>query len=89
VPFINRVKVVANGRAFSLPINLITKHFPQSGGAPLSRIQLPIPKLSSKQALRFVGPRLEAFFKGYTFKQCKWSASILKRLPVRFDYQDN
>jgi len=46
------------------------------------------------QALRLVGPTLyEAFFKGYTQKQ--WGcdprelpASILKRLPVRFTYDD-
>ncbi len=48
-----------------------------------------------EQALRFIGPELyEAFFQGYTRKQ--WGvdprdlpASILKRLPVRFNYDDN
>ncbi|MCL4137316.1 UNVERIFIED_CONTAM: hypothetical protein GTU68_021172 [Idotea baltica] len=45
--------------------------------------------------MRFVGKDLyEAFFKGYTMKQwgCHPSelpASILKRLPVRFNYDDN
>ena len=45
--------------------------------------------------MRFVGKDLyEAFFKGYTTKQwgCHPSelpASILKRLPVRFNYDDN
>ena len=48
-----------------------------------------------EQALKFVGPALyEAFFKGYTIKQwgCDPSAlpaSILKRLPLRFTYDDN
>lgn len=53
------------------------------------------PQTFEEQALRFVGPKLyEAFFKGYTIKQwgCSPSdlpASILKRLPVRFNYNDN
>lgn len=53
------------------------------------------PETFEEQALRFVGKDLyEAFFKGYTQKQwgCHPSelpASILKRLPVRFTYDDN
>jgi UDP-galactopyranose mutase len=53
------------------------------------------PKTFEDQALRFVGPQLyEAFLKGYTQKQWGCSptllpASILKRLPVRFNYDDN
>lgn len=53
------------------------------------------PQSFEEQALRFVGKDLyEAFFKGYTKKQwgCQPSelpASILKRLPLRFDYDDN
>lgn len=53
------------------------------------------PKNFEEQALRFVGPDLyNAFFKGYTEKQWGCSprdlpASILKRLPVRFNYDDN
>lgn len=53
------------------------------------------PQTFEDQALRFVGKDLyEAFFRGYTVKQ--WGcdptdlpASILKRLPVRFNYDDN
>ena len=53
------------------------------------------PQSFEEQALRFVGPALyEAFFKGYTEKQ--WGcapadlpASILKRLPLRFNYDDD
>jgi len=47
------------------------------------------------QALAFLGEELyEAFFKGYTIKQwgvhpSELPASILKRLPVRFNYDDN
>jgi UDP-galactopyranose mutase len=53
------------------------------------------PQTFEEQALRFVGADLyEAFFKGYTQKQWGCSptelpASILKRLPVRFNYDDN
>ncbi|CAD0184443.1 UDP-galactopyranose mutase [Ruegeria sp. THAF57] len=53
------------------------------------------PQSFEEQAMRFVGRELyEAFFKGYTIKQwgCHPSelpASILKRLPVRFNYDDN
>ena len=53
------------------------------------------PKNFEEQALKFLGRELyETFFYGYTKKQ--WGceprdlpASILKRLPVRFDYNDN
>ena len=53
------------------------------------------PRTFEEQALKFVGRDLyETFFKGYTTKQwgCHPSelpASILKRLPLRFDYNDN
>lgn len=53
------------------------------------------PQTFEEQAMRFVGRDLyEAFFKGYTIKQWGVSprelpASILKRLPVRFNYDDN
>ncbi len=53
------------------------------------------PQTFEEQALRFVGKDLyEAFFKGYTKKQwglhpSELPASILKRLPVRFNYDDN
>ncbi|MBY6069081.1 UDP-galactopyranose mutase [Leisingera aquaemixtae] len=53
------------------------------------------PQTFEEQAMRFVGRDLyEAFFKGYTVKQwgmhpSELPASILKRLPVRFNYDDN
>ncbi len=53
------------------------------------------PQTFEEQAMRFVGRDLyEAFFKGYTIKQwgmhpSELPASILKRLPVRFNYDDN
>ena len=53
------------------------------------------PQTFEEQALRFIGRELyEAFFRGYTIKQwgidpSELPASILKRLPVRFNYDDN
>jgi UDP-galactopyranose mutase len=104
VPFVNRVKIIAQGRAFSLPVNLLTIN--QFFGTTFSPTEarnfmaqigekIEEPRTFEEQALRFVGRELyEAFFKGYTLKQWGISpselpASILKRLPVRFDYDDN
>lgn len=105
MPFTNRVKAVVRGRVYSLPVNLHTinqffdKAFsPDEARAFLaSRADLSItePRSFEEQALRFMGRELyEAFFQGYTQKQ--WGmppsalpASILKRLPLRFNYDDN
>jgi UDP-galactopyranose mutase len=105
MPFTNRVKAVTKGRVFSLPINLLTinqffgKTFnPREAEAFLASIgdrSIESPQTFEEQALRFVGKELyEAFFKGYTIKQwgmhpSELPASILKRLPVRFNYDDN
>lgn len=105
MPYTNRVKTTAQGRVFTLPINLLTinqffgKTFsPTEAKAFIeSKADLSIkePQNFEEQALRFVGQELyEAFFKGYTEKQwgchpTQLPASILKRLPVRFNYDDN
>ncbi|SES39155.1 UDP-galactopyranose mutase [Tranquillimonas rosea] len=104
-PYKNRVKTTARGEVFSLPINLHTiNQFyrktlrPDEARAFIAAqadTSITDPQSFEEQALRFVGPDLyEAFFKGYTEKQwgCHPSAlpaSILKRLPVRFNYDDN
>ncbi len=105
MPFINRVKSVYNDRVYSLPINLLTINAffgktlnPKEAAEFMDSIgdkSISDPQTFEEQALRFVGKELyEAFFKGYTQKQ--WGmhpsalpASILKRLPVRFNYDDN
>ena len=105
MPFTNRVKAISGNRVYSLPINLLTinqffnKTFtPDEAGrfvASLGDHSIAAPQTFEEQALRFVGKDLyEAFFKGYTRKQ--WGtdpgnlpASILKRLPIRFNYDDN
>lgn len=105
MPFVNRVKAISRGRVYTLPINLLTinqffgKTFsPREAQAFLASIgdaSVADPKTFEEQALRFVGRDLyEAFFKGYTLKQwgmhpSELPASILKRLPVRFNYDDN
>jgi UDP-galactopyranose mutase len=105
MPYVNRVKAVSGGAVYSLPINLHTinqffgKTFsPREAEAFLrEKADLTIldPQNFEEQALRFVGPELyHAFFEGYTRKQwgvapSELPASILKRLPVRFNYDDN
>lgn len=105
-PYVSRVKAVAGGQVYSLPINLLTinkffgKSFTPSEAKAfledeLAEKSIINPLSLEEQALRFVGRELyEAFFKGYTLKQ--WGihprnlpASILQRLPVRFDKNDN
>jgi UDP-galactopyranose mutase len=104
-PFINRVKAVNRHGIFSLPINLHTinqffgRQFnPVEAQAFLESIgdtSIGEPRNFEEQALKFLGRDLYlAFFHGYTKKQ--WGceprelpASILKRLPVRFNYDDS
>lgn len=105
MPFVNRVKAIYKNHVYSLPINLLTinsffgKTFsPKEAAAHMQKIgdsSIEDPQTFEEQALRFVGRDLyEAFFKGYTQKQwglepSELPASILKRLPVRFNYDDN
>lgn len=104
-PYVNRVKAVSGGQVFSLPINLHTiNQFFGTTMSP-SQAQAFIreqgdqsivePQSFEEQAQKFVGDKLyKAFFYGYTRKQwgrepSELPASILKRLPVRFNYDDN
>lgn len=105
VPYTNRVKIVYNGNVYSMPINLHTinqffgKAFtPQEAREFIQQIadgSIKEPKNFEEQALKFIGPDLyKAFFYGYTKKQwgcepAELPAAILKRLPVRFNYNDN
>ncbi len=105
LPYRNRVKSTVGGQVYSLPINLhtINQFFgktlrpdeARAFVATLADATITDPQTFEDQALAFVGRDLyEAFFKGYTEKQ--WGcapadlpASILRRLPVRFTYDDN
>ena len=104
-PYTNRVKTTSQGQVFSLPINLhtINQFFgktlsPTEAKAFIETqadLSITDPKSFEEQAMRFIGEDLyKAFFRGYTIKQ--WGldpkdlpASILKRLPIRFNYNDN
>ncbi|NTV98898.1 MAG: UDP-galactopyranose mutase [Chlorobiaceae bacterium] len=103
-PFINRPKASIFSGVYQLPVNLHTinqffgskltpeeaKNFIRSKATPISE-----PKNFEEQALKYMGRELyEAFFYGYTRKQwgcepTELPASIMKRIPVRFNYNDN
>lgn len=105
MPYVNRVKAITGDRVYSLPINLHTinqffsKTLSPNDAKAFIEAQadksIDEPQTFEEQALRFIGkPLYEAFFKFYTIKQ--WGtepsnlpASILKRLPLRFNYDDN
>jgi len=103
--FVNRVKISIDKGVFSMPINLHTinqfygtRMDPTEAEAFLKSIgddSIETPANFEEQAMKFLGKELyEAFFKGYTKKQwgcdpTELPASILKRLPVRFNYDDN
>jgi UDP-galactopyranose mutase len=104
-PFVNRVKANYNNNIYSLPVNLHTinqffnKNFNPTQAKEFIATQadntINEPKNFEEQALKFIGKDLyKAFFYGYTKKQwgcepTELPASILKRLPVRFNYDDN
>ena len=104
-PYVARVKCTTKDQIFSLPINLHTinqffnKTFsPKEAEVFLDSIRdktIESPKSFEELALQSVGKELyEAFFKEYAIKQ--WGinprdipASVLSRLPLRFNYDDN
>jgi len=103
--YVNRVKASIPRGIFGLPINLATinqffgKRFtPAEARAFVETLgdkSIGEPQNFEEQALKFIGKELyEAFFYGYSKKQwgCEpreLSASVLKRLPVRFNYNDD
>ncbi len=105
MPYKNRVKTTSGEHVYSLPVNLhtINQFFGKTFRPDEARAfidekgdkSISEPQTFEEQALRFVGKELyDAFFKGYTEKQWGCSpkdlpASILKRLPVRFNYDDD
>ena len=104
-PYRHRVMTTVGARVFSMPINLLTinqffgRDFrPEEAQAFVANeadSTITDPQSFEEQALAMVGPDLyAAFFKGYTEKQWGCSptelpASILKRLPLRFNYDDS
>ncbi len=104
-PYINRVKAETRSGIYSFSINLHTinqlfnKNFnPREAKEFVETLgdkTIGVPANFEEQALKLLGKEIyETFFKSYTEKQ--WGcdpkelpASILKRLPVRFNYNDN
>ncbi len=105
MPFINRPKASIDQGIFSLPVNLHTinqfygkKFSPDEARTFIDQIrcrEITAPGNFEEQALHYMGEGLyRAFFHGYTKKH--WGcepreipASVLKRLPLRFNYNDN
>ena len=104
-PFFHRVKASIPRGVFGLPITLATinqfygkRLSPEEARvfvAGLGDQSIGEPRNFEEQALKFIGRDLyDAFFYGYSLKQwgCEpreLSASILKRLPVRFNYNES
>ncbi|MGL5969303.1 MAG: UDP-galactopyranose mutase [Kluyvera sp.] len=105
MPYTNRVKAIYKGNVYLLPVNLhtINQFFNKTLRPDEARAfieskadkTLVEPQNFEEQAISMIGRELyEAFFKGYTRKQwgcepTELPASILKRLPLRFNYNDN
>jgi UDP-galactopyranose mutase len=102
--YVHRVKAVTQGQVFSLPINLLTinsifkkNYSPGEAERFIKSIRKKIPSITNfeEYVLSSLGEELyEAFFKYYTLKQ--WGidpkeipVSVAKRLPVRFNFDDN
>ena len=100
----HRVLTTVGDAVYSMPINLLTinqffgKTFRPEEAEAFVAAQTSgqhDPQTFEEQALSMVGPDLyRAFFKGYTEKQWGVSptalpASILRRLPLRFTYDDS
>tara|TARA_Y100000385_G_scaffold124489_1_gene129382 strand:+ start:106 stop:1176 length:1071 start_codon:yes stop_codon:yes gene_type:complete len=101
--FVNRVKVDYKGELYSLPINLFTLYqlwgvkTPEEAKKTLAAKTANIsnPKNMEEWCLANLGEQIyETFFKGYTEKHWRRSpkalpASTVRRLPIRFTFDDN
>lgn len=105
IPYISRVKAYTNRGMLTLPINLLTinqiygkQMNPMEAKSFLEEKTKKFrknPQNLEEQALQLVGPEIyETLFRDYTIKQ--WGcdpktlpASVIKRIPVRFNYDDN
>jgi UDP-galactopyranose mutase len=99
----HRVKTIYKDEVYSLPFNLATFHklwgcvSPEEAKRELNarKVLIENPANMEEQALSMVGEEIyEKFIYGYTRKHWlkeprELPASIIKRLPVRFTYDDN
>ena len=104
-PYVNRVLANYKGRLISMPFNMYTfkalfgVETPEEAKRVIEeevkKEGITEPKNLEEQALSLVGRTIyETLIKGYTEKQWGRSAtelpaSIIKRLPLRFEYNDN
>ena len=104
-PWVNQVRATNAKGVFSMPINLHTinqlfgtRLSPAQAQEFIKSKQdtsITSPQNAEEQLLRFVGAEIyETFFRDYTTKQWgvsprELSADIIKRIPVRFNYNDN
>jgi len=101
--FVNRPKVFHKNRLYSFPVNLMTLYqlygvrTPTEARKKLEEVAIPIknPANLEEWVLSRVGPDIyEIFIRGYTKKQWQKEprelpASLLKRIPIRFTFDDN
>jgi UDP-galactopyranose mutase len=101
--FVNRPKVNYQKNIYSFPINLFTLYqlwgvsTPEAAQQKLedARLKIDNPQNLEDWALSQVGAELyETFIRGYTIKQWRRDpkdlpAAIIKRLPIRLNYDDN
>jgi UDP-galactopyranose mutase len=103
-PYVQRTYANYHNKLYSLPFNMNTYHevFEDNSAACLDKLAAEIKKYQKKkprnleeQALSLVGPSIyNILVKGYTEKQwgkpCKkLSPELIKRLPLRYDYNNN
>ncbi len=102
IQYVHRVKVNYNNRIYSMPINLQTLYevygvkTPEEAKKQIDLVKIPIKNPSNLEewCLSQVGEKLyNIFIRSYTRKQ--WGrdpkelpSSIIKRLPIRFNYDD-
>lgn len=101
--FSYRPRATCAGQVYSFPINLMTLNqlwgtaTPEAAAAKLREVKEPIknPRNLEEWCLAELGREIyETFIRGYTSKQ--WArdpkelpATLIKRLPIRFTYDDN
>ena len=103
IPFINKPKVLSGNRVYSFPINMMTLHqlwgviTPEEAYKKIQsvRIKHDNPRNFEEWALDKIGHELyEMFIYGYTKKQYfkepkELPSSIIQRLPIRLNYEEN
>jgi UDP-galactopyranose mutase len=101
--YVHRVKAYHTGTVYSMPINLMTLQqlwavrTPAEAAKRLDEVRIPCanPRNLEEWALSQVGEEIyRKFIYGYTRKQWRRDpstlpASIIKRLPIRLNYDDN